>query len=132
MTYDLLSTLLGVALGFAVAYAFHYIWRLRFTRAVRQDAVRRSHAVSSGKVFEQLVPFRDGFEYDPRDVRFMGSPVDFVVFDGLSEGKMRGVVFVEVKTGRSNLSERERQVRDAVRGQRVEWVEFRQSNDRNV
>jgi predicted Holliday junction resolvase-like endonuclease len=45
----------------------------------------------------------------------MGTPVDLVVFDGLSEGEMRNVVFVEVKTGKTaNLSSRERLVRNCV------------------
>ncbi|MEE8134938.1 MAG: Holliday junction resolvase-like protein, partial [Gemmatimonadales bacterium] len=64
-------------------------------------------------------------EFDPRDARFLGSPVDLVVFDGLSEGKVRRVVFVEVKTGQSHLSGRERQVRDVVVARSVEWVEVR-------
>ena len=130
MTYDLVSTLLGMAIGFAVAYMVHRIWRLRHTRTIRHDAVRRSHAVLSGKAFEQLAPFHHDFPFDPRDARFLGSPVDFVVFDGLSEGTVRRVVFVEVKTGWSHLSNRERQIRDVVHGGRVEWSELREPLDR--
>ena len=50
--------------------------------------------------------------------------MDFVVFDGLDEGALRRVVFVEVKTGDADLSPRERQVRDAVQGREVEWLEL--------
>jgi len=32
---------------------------------------------------------------------------------------------VEVKTGEADLSSRERQVRDAVQGGEVEWIELR-------
>jgi predicted Holliday junction resolvase-like endonuclease len=35
------------------------------------------------------------------DIRFLGSPVDLVVFDGLAEGQVRRLIFVEVKSGRS-------------------------------
>jgi predicted Holliday junction resolvase-like endonuclease len=76
-------------------------------------------------VFEQLVPWLPDFTFDPRDARFLGSPVDFVVFDGLSTGEVRRVVFVEVKTGSADLSSRERRVRDAIRNGRVEWAEHR-------
>jgi predicted Holliday junction resolvase-like endonuclease len=48
-----------------------------------------------------------------------------VVFDGLCEGHVKRVVFVEIKTGTSSLSGRERLVRAAVHAGRVEWVEFR-------
>jgi predicted Holliday junction resolvase-like endonuclease len=51
--------------------------------------------------------------------------VDYVVFDGLETGSVRRIVFVEVKTGTAALSGRERLVRDAVHGKRVEWMELR-------
>jgi predicted Holliday junction resolvase-like endonuclease len=101
------------------------IWKARYTRAIRRDAVSRSQAVTSGKVFEQLVPLLPQFPFDPQDVRFLGSPVDLVVFDGLARGQVERLVFLEVKTGGATLSTRERQVRDAVRARRVEWIEWR-------
>jgi len=52
----------------------------------------------------------------------MGTPVDLVIFDGLSEGEMRKVVFVEVKTGKTaNLSNRERLVRNCVESKNVAY-----------
>ena len=116
--------LLLIVGGIAILLAF-LLWKARYTRAVRLDAVLRSQAVTAGKVFEQLVPFLPGFRFNPKDARFLGSPVDFVVFDGLNEGDVRRVVFVEVKTGASDLSVRERRVRDAVRNAQVEWLELR-------
>jgi predicted Holliday junction resolvase-like endonuclease len=47
------------------------------------------------------------------------------VFDGLDEGEVERIVFVEVKTGGSTLTTRERRVRDAIRQGRVEWKEIR-------
>jgi predicted Holliday junction resolvase-like endonuclease len=35
------------------------------------------------------------------------------------------VIFIEVKTGASGLSTRERQVRDAIQAGNVEWTELR-------
>lgn len=66
------------------------------------------------------------FPYDPGDSRFLGSPVDFVVFAGLREGdEVEEIVFVEVKTGKSRLSRREQSVRRAVEEGRVSWREER-------
>jgi predicted Holliday junction resolvase-like endonuclease len=48
-----------------------------------------------------------------------------VVFDGLSDGDVTRIVFVEVKTGDAALSSRERRIRDAVQASRVEWYELR-------
>lgn len=101
------------------------LWKARYTRAVRHDAIQRSLAVTAGKVYEQLVPYLPDFPFNPKDVRFLGSPVDFVVFDGLSDGNITRIVFVEVKTGAADLSTRERRIRDAVQDSRVEWYELR-------
>jgi predicted Holliday junction resolvase-like endonuclease len=94
-------------------------WKVEHTAAVRQDAIQRSQAVTAGKVFEQLVPYLPGFQFNPKDARFLGTPVDFLVFDGLADDECDRVVFVEVKTGASSLSTRERRVRDAIKGKRV-------------
>jgi predicted Holliday junction resolvase-like endonuclease len=49
-----------------------------------------------------------------------------VVFDGLDEGDLQEIVFVEVKTGASaSLSKRERQIREAISDGRIKWVEMR-------
>jgi len=118
------NLLLGAVIGLLVALVAFLAWKGRYTRAVRADAIVRSQAVITGRVSEQLLPFLPGFGFNPKDARFLGSPVDFVVFDGLDEGALRRVVFVEVKTGDADLSPRERQVRDAVQGREVEWLEL--------
>jgi len=112
-------------LGAVIVVLLFLLWKARYTRAVRQDAIQRSLAVTAGKVYEQLVPYLPGFPFNPKDVRFLGSPVDFVVFDGLSDGHIARIVFVEVKTGDAQLSGRERLVRDAVQEPRVAWYELR-------
>ena len=92
---------------------------------MRADAVARSTRVVKGKVAEQLVPFGPEFGYNPRDCRFVGSPFDFLVMDGLTEGALDKIVFVEVKTGLSRLSKRERQVRDIIDTGEVFYEEVR-------
>lgn len=94
----------------------------------RADAVRRSRAVLGGMAAEQLAPWLPGFPWDPTELRFVGKPVDFVVFRGASKGEIEEVVFVEVKTGRSSPSRVERSLRDAVLAGRVTWREWRPSS----
>jgi predicted Holliday junction resolvase-like endonuclease len=125
LDHPLAFLLVGAVAGLAIGWLLARLSRFSHTRAARRDAVRRSAAVTAGKVFEQLVPWLPDFAFDPRDARFLGSPVDFVVFDGLSTGEVRRVVFVEVKTASASLSTRERRVRDAILNGRVEWVEHR-------
>lgn len=121
----LLGVVLGVAIGLVIAWLYVLAWKARYTAAIRGDAVQRSQAVTAGKVHEQLLPYLPDFHFNPKDARFLGTPVDLVVFDGLAEGQVRRVVFVEVKTGNSALTGRERQVRDVIEAREVEWAELR-------
>jgi predicted Holliday junction resolvase-like endonuclease len=100
-------------------------WRVKTEVDIRADAIRRSSAVVSGKVSEHLAPYMAGFPYNPKDARFLGTPIDFLVFDGMSDDDVREVVFLEVKTRGSNLTTRERRVRDAILAGRVSCKEFR-------
>jgi predicted Holliday junction resolvase-like endonuclease len=116
---------LGALAGAILSWIYFQIWRSRYLKKIRQESVKHSQAVISGKVHEQLLPYFPGFPFNPKDVRFLGSPVDLVVFDGLSRGVVERVVLVEVKTGGAVLTSRERQVREAVMAGRVEWIELR-------
>jgi predicted Holliday junction resolvase-like endonuclease len=100
-------------------------WKVEHSQSIRQDAIQKSQAVTLGKVTEHFVPYLPDFTYNPKDARFLGSPVDFVVFDGLNDGEVKGVVFIEVKTGKSALSSRERRIREAVQSGKVQWIELR-------
>ncbi len=125
MAHVLLALAAGLVIGWLVGMLYFLSWKAKHTMAIRQDAVLRSQAVTVGKVSEQLLPYLPGFRFNPKDARFLGSPVDLVVFDGLDEGELRGVWFLEVKTGNAVLSGRERQIRDAILEKRVGWDELR-------
>jgi hypothetical protein len=121
----LLALLLGLAIGRRAG-------RLEAERGLpgllateRGDAVRRSRAVLGGQAAEQLAPWLPGFPWDPTELRFIGKPVDFIVFRGASGGRVEEVVFVEVKTGGAKASAVERSLRDAVAAGRVRWEEWR-------
>jgi predicted Holliday junction resolvase-like endonuclease len=102
-------------------------WRAREEEEIRSDAVKRSHAVTRGKITEHLIPYFPDFPYNPKDARFLGSPVDLIVFDGLSDEQIRQIVFVEIKASQnSSLSKREREVRDCIEERRVDYRMLRQ------
>ena len=110
----------------AVAYARYravYAYSDDDLDDARRDAIRRSRGVRGGKAAEQLAPFAPGFaeRFDPADARFLGAPVDFVVFDGLADGDLREVVLIEVKTGGGRLNGNERAVREAIESGRVSY-----------
>lgn len=99
---------------------------------IREDAIKRSQAVTRGKVAECLIPYFPDFPYNPKDARFLGTPVDLIVFDGLSDEEegVKEVAFIEIKTGKtSNLSKREKAVRDCIEDRRVRFYTIYQHVD---
>ena len=118
--------LLRVAVSFA-RYRAVYRYADDDLAAARKDATRRSRSVLGGKAGEQLAPLLPEFNvrFDPSEARFLGAPVDYVIFDGIGTGELREVVLVEVKTGRSNLNRNEREVELAVREGRVRFEVLR-------
>src|SRR5438045_7810590 len=96
----ILMLVLGFGIGLLLTLLYVQHWKARYTQAIRQDAVQRSQAVTAGKVHEQLVPYLPEFGFNPKDARFLGSPVDLLVFDGLSAGD------VQREIGRASCRER--------------------------
>jgi len=124
----LLLVALGLFLlwvGYLVGKAFARSRTQEEERAIREDAVKRSRAVLTGQFSEQLAPYLPGFPGSPSEARFIGKPIDFLIFTGLDAKKVEEVVFVEVKTGKSTLSGVERSLRDAVKAKKVRWEEYR-------
>ncbi|MDD3857069.1 MAG: Holliday junction resolvase-like protein [Methanoculleus sp.] len=109
-------------------------WRLDEEGNIRTDAVKRSQSVTRGKVTECLIPYFPDFPYNPKDARFLGTPVDLIVFDGLSDAdEVQKVVFIEIKTGKAaNLSKRERAVRECIKAGRVQYFTIHQSFDEDT
>ena len=95
---------------------------------IRETAIKQSRAVLSGQFSEQIAPYLPDFPYNPTEARFIGKPVDFIVFRGMDEKKINEVVFVEVKTGQSNLNNVERSLRNAIKEKRVDWYEYKINN----
>lgn len=91
----------------------------------RKDAILRSRAVLKGQFSEQLAPYFPDFEYHPSDCRFIGKPIDFIVFEGSNSGEISEVIFVEVKSGKSKLSKQEKGLKSAIEEGRVRWEEYR-------
>ncbi len=92
---------------------------------IRETAIKQSRAVLSGQFSEQIAPYLPDFPFKPTEARFIGKPVDFIVFKGMDEKKINEVVFVEVKTGKSQLSSVEKSLKSAVENKKISWSEYR-------
>jgi predicted Holliday junction resolvase-like endonuclease len=101
-------------------------WKLECTKEIRKDSVNRSRSTLKGRISEQMAPLLPEFPFSPADARFIGNPIDFVVFDGYTQAKdEKGdqirVILVEVKKGKGKLSREEQLIRKAVEDGRVSW-----------
>ena len=96
---------------------------------IREEAIKKSRAVLGGQFSEQLAPYLPDFPYSPTECRFVGKPVDFLVFKGMDAKEISEIVFVEVKSGKSTLNAQERNLRDTVQAKRVRWAEYKIPED---
>lgn len=124
------QTLFYIAAGlFAGILIGSVVQKLRDSAGIkkaRNDAVKRSRAVLGGQFGEQLAPFLPEFPCNPGDARFIGKPVDYIAFPGTAEGRsVEEILLIEVKSGTSALSAREKEIREAVKKGRVRYVEYR-------
>lgn len=92
--------------GIEKAQALLNQWKVNEEERIRKDAANRSVRNVLGKVTEHLIPFSEAMKhFNPKDIRFIGSPIDLIVFDGAEELKDEiSIYFIEVKTGTSALS----------------------------
>ncbi|MCI5606328.1 MAG: Holliday junction resolvase-like protein [Treponema sp.] len=116
---------IGISIVLVFIIFFQHLYFSKKLSKIRKDAVKRSRSVINGQMIEQVAPFLPDFPCNPSDARFVGKPVDFIAFKGLSDEEIEEIQFIEVKTGQSTLSEREKQIKKAVKEGRVKYIEYR-------
>jgi len=142
--------LIGLGIGLLISFFVYIIMAIRLRHrmsqvesefqklwaeqesSVRKDAANRSRYVLKGKIAEHMVPMlSDIFTYDPSDARFIGSPIDYLIFDGYTEVKDKNsgrpitVVLADIKTGSARLNRTEKRIKEAVEAGRVRWETLR-------
>jgi len=80
---------------------------------------KRSIASKYGKMTEQFMPFIEEYPYDPQQFRFIGTPIDGIQFD---DDK---IVFIEFKTAKSRLNNRQKNVQYLINKGKVSFEEHR-------
>lgn len=80
---------------------------------------KKSSEVRLGNIAETLAPFLDQFEFNPEHCTFLGKPIDYISFG------TKGITFIEIKSGKSQLNKKQREIRDQVNNKSVFWKEVR-------
>ena len=98
----------------------------------QKRSVNTSRAVLKGKMAEQLAPIMPEFRYLPSDAKFLGDPVDYVVFDGYTdfrdgEGRAEDieVILMDIKSGGARLTKGQQAIAQAVQEGRVRFETLR-------
>lgn len=133
MIFLLLLFLLGIIIAYwfgskAGAFRRDKYWEEQLPLH-RKQAILKSRAILGGSFSEQLAPFLPDFNHIPTECRFIGKPIDLIVFKGLDKKEIDEIVFVEVKSGDSKLSPVERKLKQAVERKKVKWEEYRVPKD---
>lgn len=104
-------------------------WCVVKEKQIRKDAMDRSRNIMRGQATEHLAPIMME-DYSIKDFRFLGNPVDYIVFNGASDvtdktkDEIESIVFVDIKTGKSRLNKVQRRIRDCIKEGRVEFIVY--------
>ena len=79
----------------------------------------QSKSVRLGLISENVLPFHEEFKYSVKDLVPMFRPIDYVVF---AEDE---IVFLEIKMGTSQLSDKQKRIRDLINTGKVRFEEHR-------
>jgi predicted Holliday junction resolvase-like endonuclease len=82
---------------------------------------QQSKSVRLGQISEHSVGLLPNFPFDIKEMRFLGSPIDYMAFDFDKEI----IYFVEVKTGKSKLSERQKTIKRIVEAGNVKFTQIK-------
>ena len=93
----------------------------RYRKKIKElESSIRSISVRHGKLLEHYIPWiKEIFPHDPARFRFIGDPVDGVLFDD------DRILFLEFKTGKSRLNPVQKRIKENIQKGRVEWKEVR-------
>ena len=124
-----LFLLIGIVVGYIIGVIKkNKYWEAQIEKE-RKDAIAKSRATLGGLFSEQLAPYLPDFPYSPSEVRFIGKPIDFIVFKGADSKNIDEVVFVEVKSGKSKINSHEKNLKNAIDNKKVRWEEYRIPED---
>jgi predicted Holliday junction resolvase-like endonuclease len=88
-------------------------WQENLLR-LRGDIANRQRVGIKGKVTETFAPFLQGFPFNASECKFIGDPIDYIVFEGLDEREIKGIHLVEVKSDTSKLSKHQKQIKNII------------------
>ncbi|MBP9779051.1 hypothetical protein KBD33_00340 [Candidatus Gracilibacteria bacterium] len=122
---DLITLSTGLILGLLIGM---FIMKLSFIfegKNMRKATLKGSRNQILGEVYEKVLPALPNFPYAPKDMVFIGKGCDYIIFDGLTEGQLREIIFLELKSGRAVMTYNEKAIQAIIDKKRVRFSEYR-------
>ena len=93
-------------------------------------ALLRSRSVIEGHIAE-LFPFFNKTKYNPADLCALmpTQPIDFIIFDGLFKKDVSSITFLDVKKGKAQLSQTQKQIKSVIENGNVYMKKLRVNFD---
>lgn len=107
--------ILGIAIWGILAYLLANLSFYRKLSAIKKKSVSHSRNSILGEVTEKVTPLLPDFPYHTKDLVFIGKGVDYIVFDGLSRGKLKEIIFLEIKSWTSQLNKNEAMIKNYLK-----------------
>lgn len=119
MSQNIGFIIVWVLIGLLVGWLFAKIAYMQHRSSDRKQSVQQSKATTLWYVSEKIAPLLPNFPYSYKDLVFVWKWVDYICFDWLSTGEMKQVVFIEIKTGKSQLNKNESMIKSVIEKGRV-------------
>lgn len=79
-----------------------------------------------------MAPLRPAFKYHPADARFIGNPIDYIIFNGYTDAQDKNskqpitIVFMDVKAGsRASLTPIQKMIKQSIEKDEIKWETLR-------
>ncbi|UFX83040.1 Holliday junction resolvase-like protein [Candidatus Absconditicoccus praedator] len=115
--YLLVGVIIGGIIGYLIAKVYYWMQN----KKTRKQAIGKSKSIITGQVYEQIAPLLPQIKYNPKDMTFVGKGVDYIVLDGISNGNLKKIVFLEIKTGKSQQNKNEKAIQQTIKNKNVEY-----------
>ncbi len=121
LNQDLLL-IVGITLTTAIiTWLFASIYWYQKSKKAQNQAIKKSRSVIIGQVTEQIAPLLKNFPFNPKDMVFLGKWVDYIIIKDLHKGNPSKIIFLEIKTGQSQLNQNELKIKRLVDTKKIEY-----------
>mgnify|MGYP001356419270 CR=1 FL=1 len=108
---------LATGLVVIIGWLLWTVWKEKL-KVESLTSKKQSQSTLYGRINEQFAPFMEKYPFNQNSFRFIGSPIDGVQFENDK------VIFVEIKSAKSELNPRQKRIRELIIAGKIEWFEF--------